>query len=225
MSTTYSIPNRPTGSDVRSISAIIADFDAVLAALNTFDGGNISAGTVLAAALADAAKLGLSDGSNVRRGKAIISATESRSNTAYGLLTTPDRVSGIVLPTDGLILVGYQATWQESVLGAAKAAIFVGANQLKQAQSASNAPVVQETTASGSSANLDAPLATGASGLQPYVATSGYTGDVTTGQILGQGMTRIFAAAGTYDISVQFKASSGSVTAKNRKLWVMSMGF
>ena len=35
----------------------------------------------------------------------------------------------------------------------------------------------------------------------------------------------VFAAAGTYDISVQFKASSGSVTVKNRKLWVWTMGF
>lgn len=33
----------------------------------------------------------------------------------------------------------------------------------------------------------------------------------------------IFAAAGTYAISVRFKASAGSVTVKNRKLWVWSM--
>lgn len=32
-------------------------------------------------------------------------------------------------------------------------------------------------------------------------------------------------AAGTYDVSVQFKASSGSVTVKERKLWIVSMGF
>jgi hypothetical protein len=31
--------------------------------------------------------------------------------------------------------------------------------------------------------------------------------------------------AGTYDFSVRFKSSSGSVTAKNRKLWVASIGF
>ena len=32
------------------------------------------------------------------RGKSIISTVESRSNTAYATLTTPDQVTGIVLP-------------------------------------------------------------------------------------------------------------------------------
>jgi hypothetical protein len=33
-----------------------------------------------------------------------------------------------------------------------------------------------------------------------------------------------FAAAGTYNISVQYKATSGSITAKERKLWVAVLG-
>lgn len=174
----------------------------------------------------------------VRRGKSIIAATESRTNTAYGLLTTPDRVQ-VVLPADGLICVAYQATWQESVNAAARAAIFVGANQLKRAPSAAGGgPVVQETAIalSGSgTAGIDWPLWTQTPGLASLSSgtvvggASSYTGDVTTGQIVGTdasaGQALIFAAAGTYDVSVQFKASSGSVTAKNRKLWVWTMGF
>lgn len=39
------------------------------------------------------------------------------------------------------------------------------------------------------------------------------------------GFVVLFAAAGTYDVSVQFKSSSGTVTAKERKLWVWTMGF
>ena len=38
----------------------------------------------------------------------IIATEESRTNTAYGPLATPDVVKGIVLPTDGLIVVGYR---------------------------------------------------------------------------------------------------------------------
>jgi hypothetical protein len=67
-----------------------------------------------------------------------------------------------------------------------------------------------------------------------------YTEDFTTGQVVGAGPQMsvsatspqlvggpcyIFAAAGTYTVSVQFKSSSGSVTAKNRKLWAWTLGF
>lgn len=182
--------------------------------------------------------LGLTSNSVKRRGKSIIATTESRTNTAYGKLTTPDQVTGVVLPTDALIAVGFQATWQESVNDAARAAIFVGATQLKiAAENVSAAPAVQEA-ACGQAAATDGVVASGPGGLAGAATGSGglaYTGDVTTGQVLGVipaagttaggGPCYIFAAAGTYDISVQFKASSGSVTAKNRKLWVWTVGF
>jgi hypothetical protein len=222
MTTPYSIPNRPSGSDVRSVGAIITDFDAVLAALNSFDGGNLQANSVLAAAIADAARLGLTDGATVRRGKSIIATTESRTNVAYGTLATPDKVAGLVLPTDGLIFVSYQATWQESVLGAARAAIFIGANQLKTWLTGA-APAAQETQVANVGAATDTPLITIPQGLNSS-GNAAYTGDVTTGQSIGV-TGPIKAAAGTYDISVQFKSTSGSVTAKNRELRVWSMGF
>jgi hypothetical protein len=209
------------------------------------------------------AKLGLSDDTVVRRGKSIIPTAETRTNTAYGLLTTPDRVQGIVLPTDGWMVVAVQATWQESVVGAARAAIFIGANQIKIAQDGTAAPV---TTAAAMSStlnpNTDTVLSSYVGGLVGAPSDGGvaYTGDVTTGQVIGQvgtiisgsgkvpivevggtiyglasssgtiavaagGFCLISAAAGTYDVSVQFKASSGSVTAKNRKLSVFTIGF
>ena len=43
------------------------------------------------------------------RGKCVIAASEARTNTAFGTLTTPDQITGIVMPTDGLVLVGYEA--------------------------------------------------------------------------------------------------------------------
>lgn len=190
-------------------------------------------------------------GSTIRRGKSIIATSESRTNTAYGLMTTPDRVQNVVLPADGLIVVAYQATWQETVAGAARAALFIGANQLKVATEGQPAAITEAaTTGSGGATSQDKTLGSCAIGL---VSSGGdySTGDVTTGQVVGfatqaattniefSGITRatpsaavpmagpcyIFASAGTYDVSVQFKASSGSVSAKNRKLWVWSINF
>lgn len=182
--------------------------------------------------------LGITNAANTGRGKAIIATTESRTNVAFGTMTTADQVTGIVLPTDGLICVLYQATWQESVSAAASAGIFVGATQAKRAVADNVAP--QASIPVLGSVATDTPLVTMPNGLTSFPMTAGaYTGDVTTGQIAGYsseanldyptlsaaGPCYIFAAAGTYTISIQFKSSSGSVTAKNRKLWVWTMGF
>src|ERR1044072_980378 len=110
---------------------------------------------------------GVNEGSNVRRGKSIISTTESRTNTAYGLLTTPDRVQNIVLPTDGLIFILFHATWQQAVASAARAAIFIGANQLVTVSggpTGSTSTVAQEVNL-GTSVAIDTPLATHGGGL------------------------------------------------------------
>lgn len=163
-----------------------------------------------------------------------IATTESRTNTAYGTLTTPDQVAGVVLPANGLLQIGYQATWQESVNNAARAALFIGANQLKVATDRTNAaPIAQETALAAGAGAIDKPLASYVGGLNGVAGDATvYTGNVTTGQVLGVGVgattgnastlgvCTIFAAAGTYTISVQFKSTSGSVTAKNRVLWV-----
>lgn len=169
------------------------------------------------------------------RGKSIIATSESRTNTAYGMLTTPDRVQNVVLPTDGLILVAFQALWQQSIGGTAKAAIFLGANQLRFASTVSGTNQLAEAQM-GSGSATDVPLFSYAGGLFGSAQSANAATDVTTGQIvggeisstagvLGGGFCAIFAAAGTYDVSVQFKASSGSVTARNRKLWVRALTF
>lgn len=172
---------------------------------------------------------GLSVTGTTRRGKSIISTEQSTSSTSYTTLTTPDQVASVVLPTDGLIAVAYQAMWKNSVGSAGSAAIFLGSNQLKKYTEGDTAPTVQET--GGSSITGYVPLATGGGGLVRG-GTNTYTGHVTTGQIIGDlddtngaGVCYIFAAAGTYTVSVRFKASSGSVTVKERKLWVWTLGF
>jgi hypothetical protein len=188
--------------------------------------------------------------------KSIIATPESRTNVAYGLLATPDHVPNVVLPTDGRIAIVYRALWEESVAGAARAAIFVGTDQLKVPLAGSAAPVTQAAATDASFAATFVHLITTPAGLvsgraaasietdaatpqavalvavptgPPLVMELGASviapvGGPTDTQIAG-GACIIEAPAGTYDVSVQFKASSGSVTAKSRRLWVSVLGF
>jgi hypothetical protein len=163
-------------------------------------------------------------------GKSNIATTESRTNVAYGALATPDRVRNLVLPADGLIYVAYEATWQESVNAAARIALFLSANQLKRDEGNAG-PIAHETGLSTGFAAIDTNVSTYSGGLTASSSrgSTAYTGDVATGQIIfagtAGGFLAVFAAAGVYDVSVQSKSTSGSVTAKNRKLWVWTHAF
>lgn len=176
--------------------------------------------------------LALNDGTTVRRGKTIIASAENTTSTTYTTLTTPDQVSNVVLPTDGLIYIWYTALWFDTVASAARAAIFIGANQLRAYSVGGGGPIPQETVLD--TANRTALFNTGTHGLDSGdTPIANLAAPVTTGQILGgtrtldvrSGACVVYAAAGTYDISVQFKTSSGTLTASNRKLWVEAKGF
>ena len=184
-----------------------------------------------------------------------ISTSESRTNTAYGTLPTPDQVT-VTLPSDGLMQVYFQGTWQESVGGAGRAAIFIGSNQLvvQGDNSSSRAPLTQAARTGGGTAAYNVPLVSFAGGLLTVNETTGsFSSDATTGQVVGVasisggatasfdvggtfygptgsgyifgGPCAVFAAAGTYTVSIQFKSASGSVTASNRRLWVTTVPF
>ena len=225
-----------------------------LQTLLTWANGNLDA-VNLSAALAQAA--GVNQSGQTMSGSSIIATSESRTNTAYGTLTTPDQVTGLALPAGALIAVWFQATWQESVAGAARAAIFVGSNQLKVAGFGS--PVTQAAATSSSTTATPEPLVSSPIGLVALQgAVGGGSSNVTTGQVIGVagdplsdvfhelggtvaravvsssspatppligGPCYIFAAAGTYTISVQFKASSGSVTVSNRRLYARVVAY
>lgn len=186
--------------------------------------------------------------------KSIITAEQSRENASYGTLGTADEVKGIVLPTDGVIFALFHARWISSVSGAGRAAIFLGANQLKVARLETGVVTEAATSQGVEEGGKFGLLTTFPAGL---VSASGIdTGaEVTTGQALGVGIggtgktpsveleaekvnligstgaafyggiCAIFAEAGEYALSVRFKATSGKVTAKNRKLWVWTKAF
>lgn len=194
----------------------------------------------------------VADGHNadsiVRRGKSIVSAVGTRTNTAYGALSNgPDVVSGVVLPTGGLIFVTYSAIWVNSVAGAGRIGLFLGANQVARYTDSGGTPaqgfeVVEESHKNGT-ANMGVILGSagfvthtdpgvqnlsiGASAPTTGVAIAFHDNDpVNTLQTPHQGgALAIFATAGTYDVSVQFKATSGSVSASDRRLFVWTMGF
>lgn len=177
--------------------------------------------------------LGLSESGTTRRGKSIIATSQATGSATYTTLATPDLVT-VTLPTDGLLYITYHATWSQTVASAARAAIFLSATQLKGSDGNTGVPVVSEAGCSAT-ANQDHALYTSGGGLVGNDQTGGWS-DVTTGQVIGQvlgvgggsapgGQIEVFAAAGTYDVSVKFKASSGTVTASNRKLWVKAEGY
>jgi hypothetical protein len=169
------------------------------------------------------------------RGKSIISGTESRTSTSYITMPTADQVNEIVVPTDALLAIAFQGAWQQSNASTAFASIFIGANQLKGADTVASGPLTCDIGL-GTAVAQDNVLASGPGGLVSFgTNATPYTGDVTTGQVIGTrtgtvssgsfacGVCYVFVAAGTYDVSVQTKSSAGSVTMKNRKLWVWSM--
>lgn len=219
-----------------------------LTIIQTWANGNIDA-TNLSAVAAQSA--GVNQVAQTVKGIAPVGANQSTSSTTYTTMATPDQVSGIVLSTNGLIAVWYQALWQESVVGAGRAAIFLGANQLQvqgKVGSSVGPQVTAAATGGGGSANVFVPLVSHSLGLASSSGTAGYGADATTGQAIGYGGPNdafyelsnsgiyigtgilggpcyIRASAGTYTVSVQFKASSGSVTVDDRTLWVQAISF
>lgn len=157
--------------------------------------------------------------------KSIIASEQSTASGSYTLLGTPDRVQGIVLPTDGLLFIAYKALVNKGAGEGGNAAIFIGGNQLKVATTES-APKVQAVSFPNGFGGWDY-IVTTPVGLQNKAFVAG--DDVTTGQVLGAGtdggILPVYMAAGTYDVEVRYRTSGTSAIAKQRKLWVWSKAF
>ena len=177
--------------------------------------------------------------------KSIVATEQERTSAIFGVMTTPDEVE-VTLPENGLIGISYQATWRATKSRSGQAAVFLGANQLKVA--ALGKPETVEAVFGGEG-NHWTTLASSPVGLVSggNEGAVDYSGDVTTGQLVGVfplisyavggvpyptitglaatgGPCYVFAAAGTYKITVQYKAEAGSIKVKNRKLWAWIVG-
>lgn len=187
--------------------------------------------------------LGVNNGSKAGRGKSIISATESTSSATAALLTTPDQVT-VDLPTDGLIHVAYVCRWKESALNSAIAGIFLNGPTYPLSAITATSPYYTAGYATGLFA---APNAHGLADVWRAMGTHGAglvsvnsddvdaSSDVVFGQAVGVhpavagkgsgGVVSLFMGAGPVTVSVRFWTSSGTVSVKERKLWVWTTGF
>lgn len=159
-------------------------------------------------------------------------ATEE-STTSASYVSLGDSVQ-VVLPNKGLIFAAYVATWKESVGSAARAALFFNDEQQHAPYFTEAAPFPTEAIIFV--ADTWKPLAAAPVGLFSGAGSldaDEYTGDVTTGQSVGVADENAAAApyfmfgpfvgwadAGTYTVGPRFKTSSGTVTVKDRQLWV-----
>jgi hypothetical protein len=149
----------------------------------------------------------------------IIATEQERESTSFGKLSTPDEVT-VTIPTGGVIAVAAHVTWKSSVSAAGRVALFVGANQLKN--NAATPAVAEE----GSYSTVFSVFSTSPESESGFVFKSNsgsYTGDVTTGQLLGAPVLIFGLAAGSYPISLQYRATSGKVTVKQRSLWAWAL--
>lgn len=173
-----------------------------------------------------------------RRGKSIIDAESSydlyAAGVAYASAPTPDLVEDIVLEANGIIRIGFVALTKSTA--GHMAAIFLNGTQLSIGDTA-GAPALQEVTQSNGS---NFRLMSTATGIGLVVNNDDGVAQslVTTGQIVGLtrasapdpvgGFLEVFAAAGTYNVSVKYKrqdASNNTLTLKSRKLWVEAVSY
>lgn len=147
-----------------------------------------------------------------------ISKEESREGATFGTLPTADLIKEVVVGEKGLVRIGYSARFKSSVSGAGKAAIFLSANQLRSYTTESKP---QQCATSGTAFRQ---LTTAPAGLLTSTAGTATGADVTTGQAicagLEGGMVALWVAAGTYEVSIRFLTSEGTISAKERRLWV-----
>jgi hypothetical protein len=151
--------------------------------------------------------------------RSFIATEQTRENTAFGTLTTPDEAE-VTLAKEGLIGVAFQASWKPSVDNAARAALFVDGVQFSLPNAQENEH--QETGSQHEDTTVFGSLFTTGEGLASRTPGNGFT-PAATGQIigfreLGGGGVLIPAAAGAHIIAVKFMAVSGLVAVKNRKL-------
>lgn len=112
---------------------------------------------------------------------------------------TADKLGKLKVLAGGLIFVHYEALWKESALDAGRAAIFIGANQLKAAVTAAAGGAPQNIGAAipAGTAGKWTPLITDpATGLIGMYAGSGDQTTVTTGMASGVHQQPVGRAAG-----------------------------
>lgn len=181
------------------------------------------------------------------KGKSIISAEQSITSTSASLAGTPDIIEDLVLPTDGLLMVGVHLQMRVtdgSSPGSGFTRLYLNENIVHIADGTILSVVKAELNTTDPNVDgLYKDVHSFGGGL--HVAkgfSSNVVAPITTGQVIGGrksssfetddtvmvgGLLAIFAAAGTYDLSLRYGGPGfgGNVSVKNRKLWAWTMPF
>lgn len=192
--------------------------------------------------------VGINSPGIVRGGSSIIAAEGEYGAVGYGKMATPDRVQNVVVPANGLLRISFSALVKTEGPGAAQIAVFIGANQLKiphpngaaevqaawiaaasgfwtplvsgpaglacASVGAADSTLVTTGQIIGAQGNLNKQFFVDRAGVFTPLNVAGATIDPYYGGF-------IFAevAAGTYEVSIQYKMPEGGVIkAKERKL-------
>lgn len=135
----------------------------------------------------------------------IIATEQTRESTSFGTLSTADEITGVTVPEGGLLVITYTAQVKSSVSGAGRIQAYVGSTAVGSESTTFETSFARVSTEPGA--------------LNKAAATP----TVTTGRVL-QSLQVGELAAGTYTVSIQYKATSGSITAKERSLRVHVLG-
>jgi hypothetical protein len=145
----------------------------------------------------------------------LINTEESRTNTAYGTLTTPDEIK-VPVNAAGLLVIEYAAEIESSVAAAGRIALFINGTQVARYGGGASVQVEGSSIGTGWCFVTTAPDKMNISEGPVGVATSALlllaTG--TTGGPMFHGVP-----AGEYTVTARYKATSGTITAKNRRLY------
>lgn len=211
---------------------------SALQAIPTWANGNSIDSTNITSTFANS--LSVNTASAVRRAVLNIPSSQSTSSTSFTPLSTADTLTVNFAQPPELALFWYQATWSSTVANAGSAAIFT-AHHSPNSQatiapaSGAGGSFITMTPATTSGSGVVTPLTSSPVGLSSPTLTGNYTGDVTTGQILGAKQVGLAGPClllpptsgvlNQFTVSVWFSASSGNVTVANRTLWLLLLNF
>jgi hypothetical protein len=249
------------------IKAAIEALNAIFGAENKVKGAGIEDAVITAAKLANnavetakikdaavtAAKLATGVGRLTWYTPVAVPAEQTTNSAAYVYLGTEDKIAGVVVPANSIVLVWYSALWAHTVAEAGRAAIFCkkegGAEEQLRALQSETTPE-QQAARTKTTENHFNPLVTAPIGLVTPFDGGASASFVTTGMVMNLednifwdmgggigttvggghwpnvgGPTEIQRlAAGTYDIGVKFKTSSATLKVKERLLQVAVIG-
>lgn len=227
---TVNLTNTLAAGQPRDVTKVQQNFVDLRTAVNGgLDGDNLTSAARQA--------LGLSDSSNVRRGKSIIATSEAIGGAAYAALTTPDRVSNVVVAANSLLLVSYWASGLKTVGGAAETysmGLFLNGAQVKSrfgtapVSGASGGLFEQAGISGGTTPTVSHLLFTDSTDdgfNELFSGNGGPIDDTANGHPVGI-FVPIVVAAGTYTVEVRFKKTAGcTASVSARRLYAKAEAF